>query len=54
MARAQLEVPFAGLTPARPVYCCNVYVTVRVARAEADNHPGADAATQIFAEESVV
>ena len=45
MAQAQQEVQFAEVTPAHPVRCGNVAVTVRIAGAEADIHSGADAAT---------
>ena len=45
MAKAQQEVPFAEVTPAQPVRCGNVAVTVRIAGTEADIHSGADAAT---------
>ena len=45
MAQAQQEVQFAEVTPAQPVRCGNVAVTVRIAGAEADIHSGADAAT---------
>ena len=45
MAKAQQEVQFAEITPAQPVRCGNVAVTVRIAGAEADIHCGADAAT---------
>ena len=45
MAQAQQEVQFTEVTPAQPVRCGNVAVTVRIAGAEADIHSGADAAT---------
>ena len=45
MAQAQQDVQFAEVTPAQPVCCDNVAVTVRIAGAEADIHSGADAAT---------
>ena len=45
MAQAQQEVPFADVTPVRPVACSSVAVTVRIAGTEADIHSGADAAT---------
>ena len=45
MAQAQQAVPFVEITPAQPVRCGNVSVTVRLAGAEADVHSGADAAT---------
>lgn len=45
MAQAQQEVQFAEVTPAHPVRCGNVAVTVRIAGAEAEIHSGADAAT---------
>ena len=45
MAQAQQEVQFAEVTPAHPVRCGNVAVTVRIAGAEADIHSGANAAT---------
>ena len=45
MAQAQQAVQFAEVTPAQPVRCGNVAITVRVAGVEADIHSGADAAT---------
>ena len=45
MTQAQQEVQFAEVTPAHPVRCGNVAVTVRIAGAEADIHFGANAAT---------
>lgn len=45
MAQEQQEVSFAEVTPLQPVRSGKVAVTVRVARAEADIHSGADAAT---------
>ena len=45
MAQAQQAVPFVEVTPAQPVRCGNVSVTVRPAGAKADIHSGADAAT---------
>ena len=45
MVKAQQEVPFAEVTPAQPVRCGNVAVTVRIAGTEADIRSGADAAT---------
>ena len=45
MAQAQQEVQFAEVTPAQPVRCGDVAMTVRIAGAEADIHSGADAAT---------
>jgi len=45
IAQAQQEVQFAEVTPAHPVRCGNVAVTVRIAGAEADIHSGANAAT---------
>ena len=45
MAQAQQEVQFAEVTPVQSVHHGNVAVTVRIARAEADIHSGADAAT---------
>ena len=45
MAQAQQKVQFAEVTPAQPVRCGNVAVTVRISGAEADIHSGADAAT---------
>ena len=45
MAQTQQEVRFAEITPAQPVRCSNVAVTVRIAGTEADIHSGADAAT---------
>ena len=45
MAQTQQEVRFAEITPAQPVRCGNVAVTVRIAGTEADIHSGADAAT---------
>ena len=45
IAKAQQEIQFAEVTPAQPVGCGNVAVTVRIAGAEADIHSGADAAT---------
>ena len=44
-AQAQQEVQFAEVTPIQPDHYGNVAVTVRIARAEADIHSGADAAT---------
>jgi len=45
MAQARQEVQFTEITPAQPVRCGNVAVTVRIAGTEADIHSGADAAT---------
>ena len=45
MAQAQQDIQFAEVTPAQPVRCGNVAVTVRIAGAEADIHSGADSAT---------
>ena len=45
MAQAQQEVQFAEVTPAHPLHCGNIAVTVRIAGAEADIHSSADAAT---------
>lgn len=45
MAQAQQKVQFADVTPAQPVTCDNVAVTVRIAGTEADICSGADAAT---------
>ena len=45
MAQAQQAVQFAEVTPTQSVRSGNVAVTVRIAGAEADIHPGADAAT---------
>lgn len=45
IAQGQQEVRFAEVTPAQPVRCGNVAITVRVAGAVADIHSGADAAT---------
>ena len=45
MAKAQQEVQFAEITPAQPVRCGDVAVTVRIAGAEADICNGADATT---------
>ena len=45
MAQAQQNVQFAEVTPAQPVRCGSVAVTVRLDGFEADIHSGADAAT---------
>ena len=45
MAKLQQEVQFAEVTPVQPICSGNVAVTVRIAGAEAEIHPGADAAT---------
>ena len=45
MAQAQQEVQFAEVTPAQPLRCRNVAITIRIAGVEADIHSGADAAT---------
>ena len=45
MAQARQEIQFAEVTPAQPVSCSNVSVTVRIGGAEADIHTGADATT---------
>ena len=45
MAKAQQEVQFAEVTPARPLRSGNVAVTVRIAGNEADIYSDADAAT---------
>ena len=45
MAQAQQEVSFAEVTPLQAVCSGKVSVTVRMAGAVADIHPGADAAT---------
>ena len=45
IAKAQREVCFAEVTPARPTYSHNVAVTVRLTGAEADICNGADPAT---------
>ena len=45
MAQAQQEVQFAEVTPAQPLCCRNVAITIHIAGVEADIHSGADAAT---------
>ena len=44
-AQAQQEVQFAEVTPAQPLRCRNVAITILIAVVEADIHSGADAAT---------
>ena len=45
MTQTQQDIQFAEVTPAQPVRCGNVAVTVRIAGTEADIHSGADVAT---------
>ena len=45
MAQAQQEAQIAEVTPAQPLRCRNVAITIRIAGVEADIHSGADAAT---------
>ena len=45
ISQTQQEIQFAEVTPAHPVRCGNVAVTVRIAGTEVDIHSGADVAT---------
>ena len=45
MSQTQQEIQFTEVTPAHPVRCGNVAVTVRIAGTEVDIHSGADVAT---------